>query len=287
MHEAGCRWFELNTLLRAAPTSPHAPPLLPGPQGSLNLVVNMVYVLTETAPPPPALVAVGLQLFERCRDPRVLPPLLPAMEKAAVLRLLPAVLELPPEALKEALRRLVTPQPGAPRGEAPLFAPSELLVALHTLDTSADPGLLRRVMAAVTACINSRDLFGHEALAAAISQLLTLARLPQLFMRTVIQSLGADRRLRPFVCRTLAQLVQRRVWEDATQWKGWVMAAQQAAPESFPAWLLLPTRELERTLAGLPQPFKQQLAAHAAGAQGVPRPTLDLLQPFLPKAEGA
>ncbi len=278
-------------------------------QGSLNLVINMLYVLTEAALPPSPLVAAGRQLFARCHDARVLPPLLPGMEKAAVLRLLPALLNLAPEpAFKAAVQRLVTaqqrgpaqsapqgaagapPPPGAPPAVPPLFQASELLVALHTLDQASDPGLLRKMMAGVTACLQARELFGREALAAAISQLMTRAPLPQLFMRTVIQSLGTLPALRPFVCATLAQLVGRQIWNDSTQWKGWVMCAQQAAPDSFPAWLQLPSALLERTLQGMPEAFPRQLAAYTFSpkcAQSVPKATMDVLQPFRPQAAPA
>ena len=234
-----------------------------------------------------------------------------------------------------------------------------------------------------------RELFGREALAAAVSQLMTRAPLPALFMRTVIQSLAVrGRELRPFVVSTLGQLVGRQIWNEQArrrgsgagaaalgwsvagrvgrsgcwvgmlclpaclpaclpvflpsvshalgpghelparrrlwlhapapapaasslerparpplplpaarprrrmqmQWRGWVMAAQQAAPESFPAWLQLPTGVLRGALQGLPEPFKRQLAEYGLSprcTQSVPRPTQDLLTAILRAPEAA
>ena len=131
----------------------------------------MLTALTASALPPPVLVAAARQLFERTRDARALVPVLPGLDKSAVARLLPALVGLPPEAFRAAAAKLVTPQPPAPaapagaagapppappRQQPPLFAPSELLVALHTLEGGGDPGLLRKQMAAVGACLNDR-----------------------------------------------------------------------------------------------------------------------------------
>jgi len=104
-------------------------------------------------------------------------------------------------------------------------------------------------------------------LATTINQLLTRVPLPQLFMRTVIQSLAAAPRLRPFVVGVLNQLVAKQIWNDATQWRGWVMAAQQTAPESFPALLQLPSQVLAQALGGLPAATRGELASYASSPQ--------------------
>lgn len=183
------------------------------PPGSLPLVLQMLHVLTEAAVPPPLMVAACLRLHERSRDARALVPALRGLDRTGTLRLLPALLALEPEQLRPALARLVAPlapPPAAgaqqpPAGRA-VLSPEELLSALHTLDHSRDAGLLRRMMQAVTVCISSPQLFPPEALAACISQLLTRVPLPQLFMRTVIQTVAAAPRLRPFVVGVLRQV---------------------------------------------------------------------------------
>lgn len=190
------------------------------PAGSLPLVLQMLHVLTETAVPPPGLVGACLQLHERCKDARALVPALRGLERSAALRLLPALLELEPEQLRPALQRLVAPLPApASAGSneaaqqeqvaaAAVVSPEEVLSALHTLDHSHDAGLLRKMMQGVTVCISSPALFPPEALAACINQLLTRVPLPQLFMRTVIQTVAAAPRLRAFVVGVLRQVIQ-------------------------------------------------------------------------------
>ena len=151
----------------------------------------MLHVLTETAIPPQPLVAASLSLHSATGDARVLVPALPGMQKSMVLQLLSALLDLPPEVLRVALQRLVAPLGGAEAsssgqqaaelsaGEPALFSPVEILTALHTLDYSRDPKLLRKAMQAVTVCLSSPTLFPPETLAAAINALLTRVPLPQ------------------------------------------------------------------------------------------------------------
>ncbi|KAL4443945.1 hypothetical protein ABPG75_011682 [Micractinium tetrahymenae] len=261
------------------------------PAGSLPLVLQMLHVLTEAAVPPPALVGACLQLHERCRDARVLVPALRGLDRSAALRLLPALLDLQPEQLRPALQRLVAPLPAAAAaggGEAAqqeqpaapaVVSPEELLSALHTLDHSRDAALLRKMMQGVTVCISSPALFPPEALAACINQLLTRVPLPQLFMRTVIQTVAAAPRLRAFVVGVLRQLAAKQIWKDATQWKGWLMCMQQTIPDSFSALLSLPADVLGTAAKSLPQASKQQLLAFAEeGGTALPNTTLAVLR---------
>lgn len=184
------------------------------PSGSLPLVLQMLHVLTEAVTPPQLMVTACLQLYDRCQDARVLVPILRGLDRATALRLLPALLTLQPEQLAAALQRLVAPavladsqsQAAAAQVGTPIVSPTELLTALHTLDHSKDAGLMRRTMQAVTVCISSPALFPPEALAACINQLMTRVPLPQLFMRTVIQTVAAAPQLRSFVVGILRQV---------------------------------------------------------------------------------
>lgn len=102
----------------------------------------------------------------------------------------------------------------------------------------------------------------------------------QLFMRTVIQTLAAAPRLRAFLIGVLGQLSAKRVWEDAPQWKGWLLAAQQTAPDSFPMLLQLPSAVLGAALPQLSEGIMQQLAAYAASPDctiALPQSTRDVL----------
>ena len=232
------------------------------PEGSLELALEMINVLTESMAPPAPLVNSVLKLFEASKDPRLLPAILPGAPKAVALKFIPSLIALPSAELKRAFGRLVAPLPDSSDVPA-IFAPVELLTALHTLDTGKDGQLLRHAMAAITTCINSPDLFPPETLAASINQLLTRVPLPQLFMRTVLQSFNAAPRLRSFIVGVLGQLIGKQVWNDKTQWRGWIMAAQQTTPDSFPVWLQLPAKSLEDALQNVPQEHRAQLAAYA------------------------
>jgi hypothetical protein len=56
-------------------------------------------------------------------------------------------------------------------------------------------------------------------------------------MRFVLQTLAAAPRLRAFVLDILSTLVNKAVWADPSQWKGWVMCVQQLVPDCFPILL--------------------------------------------------
>ena len=203
------------------------------PAGSLPLVLQALHVLTEAAIPPQLMVTACLQLYDSCKDARALVPALRGVDRATALRLLPALLDLQPEQLRPALQRLVAPLAAAivagsggeqaasmaPVAAPAVVSPAELLSALHTLDHSRDSSLLRKMMQGVTVCISSPALFPPESLAACISQLLTRVPLPQLFMRTVIQTVAAAPRLRTFVVGILRQVC---VCVCMGGWVGWV-----------------------------------------------------------------
>ena len=77
------------------------------------------------------------------------------------------------------------------------------------------------------------------------------------------------------------QLAAKQVWKDTTQWKGWLMCAQQTAPDSFPALVSLPADAAAEAARALPDGMRQQLLAfaHQGGSGGgVPPATLAALQ---------
>lgn len=261
---------------------PTAPALLTviqdPPPGSIDLVLVMLGVLTQSGTPPSMLVNACMQLYKSSKDSRVLAPVLPGMDRATVLKLLPSILDLPTETLKQTIARLTTSGGGgggadggaataASTAAKALFSPSEFLAALHTLETGGDASIIRKSMAAIHICISSPELLSAEELARTINQLLTRSQLPPLFMRTVIQSLAAAPRLRSYVVGILGQLAAKQVWNDTTQWQGWVIAAQQTVPESFPTWLQLPSAVLEKALRNAPAEMKANLAAYAKSPQ--------------------
>ena len=95
------------------------------------------------------------------------------------------------------------------------------------------------------------------------------------------------------ICAALApsflamQLAAKQVWKDSTQWKGWLMCAQQLVPDSFPALLGLPADILGEAAKSMPDATKQQLAAFAreGSAGALPSTTLVALE-HLTKSSG-
>ncbi len=61
--------------------------------------------------------------------------------------------------------------------------------------------------------------------------------LPALFMRFVIQAVQTAPQLRSFVCDMLSTLVNKAVWTNSSQWKGWVRCVQDLVPDSLPVLL--------------------------------------------------
>ena len=115
------------------------------------------------------------------------------------------------------------------------------------------------------------NAFGPTELAAALSRLMLRSPLPQLFFRVLLQAQAAAPSLRPFVVDVLGQTARRGgLWPEsgegaaaagaaagatttttssaAAAWKGWLLAAKSAAPDSFPVRLSLPPRVLASAL---------------------------------------
>jgi symplekin len=57
----------------------------------------------------------------------------------------------------------------------------------------------------------------------------------------------------------LLQLATKQIWNDTTQWKGWLMCAQQTVPDSFPALVSLPADVLGTVAKAMPETTKQQM----------------------------
>jgi len=230
---------------------PGAPALVdavtaPCPAGAEALLLKLAYASTERAPAPPALAAALLAAHAATGDGRFLPPALGGLPRDRVLASLADVVWLDERPLRAALARALGARGAGVAGGPP--APAELLEALVTLDTGKKGGLARQ-RAAVNAALALPGAYGAPALAAALSRLLTRSPLPPLFMRLLIQALAAAPTLRPFVVETLGAVARRSVWAtDAGAWRGWLLAARSASPDSFPALLALPPDVLASAL---------------------------------------
>ncbi|KAA6422560.1 MAG: hypothetical protein FRX49_07421, partial [Trebouxia sp. A1-2] len=186
--------------------------------------------------------------FESSKDALFLVPAIPGMQRAQVLQVFPRLLELGLGQFKAALHRLLMPLPSS--GQAMMTA-AEVFISLHSVDATKDGVPLRKVMACLDPCMKEdmRSTFPPEAMAVALQQLVTRNPLPPLFMRFTIQTLNAAPRLKAFVLDILSSLVNKQVWTQGQQWKGWIMCSKQLVPDSFPALLQLPTQQFGAALA--------------------------------------
>ena len=245
------------------------------PPGSEDLVMSILDSFTIDMPGRPLVESV-LKYFER--HPSSLAatvPVLPGMPKAEAIKLVPSLIQLPETKLIEAIMRLCTVV--YEEQSTPVITPAEILTLLHMVD---DRKLLKSTIAAINVCLGMGTLFTSEVLAASLSQLITRIPLPQLFMRTVIQSISVAPKLRGFIVDLLGQLVVNQIWTNTTQWKGWIMAAQQTSPDSFPVILRLPPSVLDQALAGLQQDTRASFAERGVKESGLPENVMAVLKKY-------
>jgi len=223
------------------------------PEGSIPLAVCFIESLSLSMPPR-SLVESSLACFEKCQDPGCIVPILPGLQKTEAIKLVPVLIQFPEEKMAIAIDRLCSIK--FKEQFAPVISPGEILAVLHMVD---DKRLLKNAILAINTCLGMTTYFTPEVLAASLSQLITRIPLPQLFMRTVLQSLSVAPKLKDFIVGILGQLASGQIWTNGTQWKGWIMAAQQTSPESFPTILRLPPGVLDQVLNGLQKNVRDRL----------------------------
>ena len=256
------------------------------------LLLKLLYAATEHAPPPADLAASLLTAADATGDGRLLPPAVGGLSRDGVVSVLPSLAALHDTPLRAALARALGPR--GPGVVGPSLTPAELLEALATLDAASGGGkaALARARAAVNAALALPGVFTPADLAAALSRLLTRAPLPPLYMRLLIQALAAAPSLRGFVVETLAALAARTLWSaDAGAWRGWLLAARAAAPDSFAVVLSLPTDVLASALHSTDgAPLRAPLTDYARLAGGrvaVPPATKAMLDTLETEAAAA
>ncbi|KAH8955473.1 hypothetical protein BDL97_08G140600 [Sphagnum fallax] len=230
------------------------------PVGSENLLLLVLHSLTEGTEPSAELITTVKKLYET---------------KLQVLPVFPRLVDLPPDKFQAALARIL--QGSAHTG--PALTPAEVLIALHGIDPHRDSVSLKKVMDACSACLQQRTVFTQQVLAKVLNQLVEQTPLPLLFMRTVIQAVGAFPTLVSFVMEILSRLVNKQIWKLPKLWMGFLKCAHQTVPHSFHVLLQLPTAQLEDALKEYPT-LQGLLATHAnqpAVRSTVPRSSLVLL----------
>ncbi|KAL6578440.1 hypothetical protein OROMI_010768 [Orobanche minor] len=247
------------------------------PNGSEDLLIQVLQLLCEGQTPPPDLVATVKHLYEtRLKDAAILIPILSAFSKDEVLPIFSRLVQLPLQKFQLALAHIL--QGSAHTG--PALTPAEVLVAIHDITTEKGGVPLKKVTDACSACFEQRTVFTQQVLAKALNNMVDLTPVPMLFMRTVIQAIDAFPTLRyyglyefhfsrnvfrktvshklfrqtevNFVMEILSKLVNRQVWRMPKLWVGFLKCISQTQPHSFHVLLQLPSPQLESALNKYP-----------------------------------
>ncbi|GAB0092927.1 Symplekin [Sergentomyia squamirostris] len=221
------------------------------PKGAETLITRIIYILTEKSPPTPELVARVRELYQnKVSDVRLLIPVLSGLTKKEILAALPRFIKLNPVVVKEVFNRLIGLTPDFLNTAPMPVTPTELLVALHTIDPAKVE--LKFIVKATSLCLAEKDVYTHEILAVVLQQLVEMTPLPTLLMRTVIQSLTLYPRLAGFVTNILQRLILKQVWKQKVVWDGFLKCCQRLLPQSLPVLIQLPLPQLQDALNQCP-----------------------------------
>ncbi|KAL1187493.1 hypothetical protein V6Z11_A01G253600 [Gossypium hirsutum] len=230
------------------------------PSGSENLLMQVLQTLTEGTVPSAELIFTIKKLFDsKLKDVEILVPVLPFLQGDEVLLLFPHLVNLPLDKFQAALTRLL--QGSAHSG--PVLTPAEVLIAIHGIDPERDGIPLKKVTDACNACFEQRHIFTQQVLAKVLNQLVEQIPLPLLFMRTVLQAIGAFPALVEFIMEILSRLVSKQIWKYPKLWVGFLKCALLTKPQSFSVLLQLPPPQLENAL-NRTAALKAPLVAHAS-----------------------
>ncbi|XP_047976738.1 uncharacterized protein LOC125218957 isoform X2 [Salvia hispanica] len=246
------------------------------PQGSEDLLTQVLHLLSEGRAPPTDLVVTVKHLYEtRLKDASILIPIISAFSRDEVLPIFPRLVQLPLPKFQMALAHIL--QGSAHTG--PALTPVEVLVAIHDISPERDSLPLKKITDTCSACFEQRTVFTQQVLAKALNQMVDRTPLPLLFMRTVIQAIDAFPTLVDFVMEILSKLVNKQVWRMPKLWVGFLKCISQTQPHSFNVLLQMPSPQLESALSKYPN-LRGPLTAFTNQSSiktSVPRTTLLLL----------
>ncbi|KAJ6425283.1 hypothetical protein OIU84_025953, partial [Salix udensis] len=215
------------------------------PTGSENLLMQVLQTLTEGAVPSPELLFTIRKLYDsKIKNAEILIPILPFLPRDEILVIFPHLVNLPLDKFQIALAR--TLQGSSHSGT--MLTPAEVLIAIHGIDPDRDGIPLKKVTDACNACFEQRQIFTQQVLAKVLNQLVEQIPLPLLFMRTVLQAIGAFPALVEFIMEILSRLVSKQIWKYPKLWVGFLKCALLTKPQSFNVLLQLPPPQLESAL---------------------------------------
>ncbi|KAH0895429.1 hypothetical protein HID58_044997 [Brassica napus] len=272
------------------------------PNGSENLLMQVLQTLTEAAKPSSELIHTIRKLFDtRIKDVEIIFPILPFMTRddvnllsylfplLLVLRVFPHMVNLPMEKFQVALSRVLQ----GPSQSGPVLSPSEVLIAIHSIDPARDGIPLKQITDACNTCFAQRQTFTQQVLASVLNQLVQQIPLPMLFMRTVLQAIGAFPALSDFILEILSRLVSKQVDMEISKTVGRILEMCTVNTASIIQGLTtdlscnLPPTQLGNALTKISS-LRAPLAAHASQPDiqsSLPRSTLAVLG-LVPDSQG-
>ncbi|GKC86362.1 symplekin isoform X1 [Tanacetum coccineum] len=164
-----------------------------------------------------------------------------------LLQIFPRFVNLPSDKFQAALARIL--QESSQGGS--ILTPAEVLIGIHGIDPEKDGIPLKK---ASSFFFSIRCPFYIQ-----VEQI----PLPMLFMRTVIQTIGAFPALVDFIMEILSRLVSKQIWKNQKLWVGFLKCAQLTKPQSFGVLLQLPPAQLEIALNKQPV-LKGPLVSYAS-----------------------
>ncbi|KAJ3010602.1 hypothetical protein HKX48_007312 [Thoreauomyces humboldtii] len=268
-------------LIKALATQPTrlVPLIRAFPEGSDPLILRVLTIMTEKEPPSMVVVELVRKAFlERNLDARFLIPVLAGLNRVEILQYLPRIVLIldGSEAIRKLVREafitlverpslrnaaasssgsITSSNPTISGTGGPPLSPSELLVALHSMEDTVG---LKRAVEATNICFSYGEVYKQEVLAVTLQQLVDQSRLPTLFMRTVIQSVTQHPGLVSFVASMLLKLINKKVWTLPKLWDGFMIF-----PSSVQILQSLPKPQALDALKRSPK-LKTALIAHLA-----------------------
>ncbi|KAF0908600.1 hypothetical protein E2562_026648 [Oryza meyeriana var. granulata] len=246
-------------LIRTIGSSPNLLGIISDPPtNSRDLLMQVLQTLTDGAVPSQDLISSVKNLYSKTKDIEVLFAVLAHLPKDEVLPVFPSIVNLPLDKFQVALSRILQ---GSPQN-GPSLDPSEILIAIHVIDPEKEGIPLKKVIDACAACFEQRTIFTQQVLAKALNQLVEQIPLPLLFMRTVMQAIGAFPALVDFVMDIMSRLVSKQIWKYPKLWVGFLKCTILTKPQSYGVLLQLPAPQLESALSKNPV-LKAPLVEHA------------------------
>ncbi|KAM7271711.1 hypothetical protein ACFE04_030925 [Oxalis oulophora] len=246
------------------------------PSGSENLLLKVLHTLIDGTVPSQELIFTVRKLYDsKLKNVDILISVLPFLQRDEVilshfpLKFVPEIAFRQPQMFYFSnLHILPLPilVPGQSLGSSrsgPVLTPAEVLIAIHGIDPDRDGIPLKKVTDACNACFEQRQIFTQQVIAKVLNQLVEQIPLPLLFMRTVLQAIGAFPALVDFIMEILSRLVSKQIWKYPKLWVGFLKCAQLTKPQSFNVLLQLPPQQLENAL-NRSAALKAPLIAHAS-----------------------